>query len=477
MTTTWMRPVNPASTSFSCSNSWLNQSSLSPVDDEYFLDRDSHLDQPLSQSPTTISTGIPSNLDCFSGPGRALNSPNPSFNNCPTNNTTNNNIGWSDLTLLSAASQPPSNSLSGATSTSTMNNTINPAVFNSRTQQVQCTPPLTPPGFTSNNYSLPPSPLFDVDADEVKMETAADSSMNFPSSFYETFDSTNMPMDTSSFFNPLEQASIPVSSPDNQISSGSVSAIDTSISPSAMPPPPVPSTIEPVTLKRRRGRPRKIPVANAPAPVSRRISNSSDASSSSVYSRGSIRANSMSSSNKPSLPTSSHVRSNSTSTKSSSQMKSGSVSMSPPKSSSSSVEPTSSASSTSSQSKSLPTPRVQKRIPHNQVERKYRESLNSGLEQLRLAIPSLAPAPVKQEYEDDIEMINDDDSIKQEGQDSSSRRSSMTESTVNMPKPSKLTVLAAAVQYIKTMERECKRLEVERRKLEKALDRSRDYRR
>ncbi|KAF1999162.1 hypothetical protein P154DRAFT_437801 [Amniculicola lignicola CBS 123094] len=72
------------------------------------------------------------------------------------------------------------------------------------------------------------------------------------------------------------------------------------------------------------------------------------------------------------------------------------------------------------------------RLPHNQVERKYREGLNSELERLRRAVPTL---------------------IQRDTRDLTSP-----------PKPSKATILASAIEYIKTTERErdMLRLEVER---------------
>lgn len=70
--------------------------------------------------------------------------------------------------------------------------------------------------------------------------------------------------------------------------------------------------------------------------------------------------------------------------------------------------------------------RVSKRLPHNQVERKYREGLNAELERLRLAIPTLP-------YRD-------------------------THALNGPPKPSKATVLASAIDYIHQMEAERERL-------------------
>jgi hypothetical protein len=74
------------------------------------------------------------------------------------------------------------------------------------------------------------------------------------------------------------------------------------------------------------------------------------------------------------------------------------------------------------------------RLPHNQVERKYREGLNTELERLRKAVPTLP-------HRD-----NGD--------------------TMGQPKPSKAMVLSSAIDYIKRIEREKEALqeEVERLK-------------
>jgi hypothetical protein len=78
------------------------------------------------------------------------------------------------------------------------------------------------------------------------------------------------------------------------------------------------------------------------------------------------------------------------------------------------------------------------RVPHNQVERKYREGLNSEIEKLRSVVPTLPQS-------------NDSGVIGQ-------------------PKPSKAIVLAAAVDYIKSTERErdALREEIERIKYAEA---------
>ncbi|KAF2190594.1 hypothetical protein K469DRAFT_721498 [Zopfia rhizophila CBS 207.26] len=69
-----------------------------------------------------------------------------------------------------------------------------------------------------------------------------------------------------------------------------------------------------------------------------------------------------------------------------------------------------------------PKSRPSRRLPHNQVERKYREGLNSELERLRRAVPTLP-----QRDSNDL---------------------------TSPPKPSKATVLASAIEYIKKIEKE-----------------------
>jgi len=69
---------------------------------------------------------------------------------------------------------------------------------------------------------------------------------------------------------------------------------------------------------------------------------------------------------------------------------------------------------------------VSQRVPHNQVERKYRQMLNAEMERLRNNVPTLP---------------------QHDGA-----------SLAGPPKPSKATVLAAAVDYIKRLEAETERL-------------------
>jgi hypothetical protein len=76
---------------------------------------------------------------------------------------------------------------------------------------------------------------------------------------------------------------------------------------------------------------------------------------------------------------------------------------------------------------------IRKRQPHNEVERKYREGLNAGLERLRMAVPTLP------HWE--------------------------SQSIPGAPKPSKAAVLAAAIDYIHNIEMECDRLQLENKML------------
>ena len=77
--------------------------------------------------------------------------------------------------------------------------------------------------------------------------------------------------------------------------------------------------------------------------------------------------------------------------------------------------------------------RQSRRLPHNQVERKYREGLNAELERLRRAVPTLP-------QRDSTDLTSP-------------------------PKPSKATVLASAIDYIKSIEAERDRLREENESL------------
>jgi len=69
------------------------------------------------------------------------------------------------------------------------------------------------------------------------------------------------------------------------------------------------------------------------------------------------------------------------------------------------------------------TPYNRTRVPHSQVERKYRRALSAELERLRETIPHLVQVDTQSEY--------------------------------GSSKPSKATILASAIDYIKRIERDC----------------------
>lgn len=89
-------------------------------------------------------------------------------------------------------------------------------------------------------------------------------------------------------------------------------------------------------------------------------------------------------------------------------------------------------------STSSPSSKSQKtgRLPHNQVERKYREGLNAELERLRRAVPTL---PQSDEA-----------------------------GAMGQPKPSKAMVLASAIEYIRRLETERDALKVDNDRLRQA---------
>ncbi|KAF2708481.1 hypothetical protein K504DRAFT_468813 [Pleomassaria siparia CBS 279.74] len=93
----------------------------------------------------------------------------------------------------------------------------------------------------------------------------------------------------------------------------------------------------------------------------------------------------------------------------------------------------SSCSHPSSFSKQQHQQRRMSRLPHNQVERKYREGLNSELERLRRTVPTLPQSD--------------------EG------------ASMGQPKPSKAMVLAGAIEYIRSIERERDELREENERL------------
>jgi hypothetical protein len=77
-------------------------------------------------------------------------------------------------------------------------------------------------------------------------------------------------------------------------------------------------------------------------------------------------------------------------------------------------------------------PKSRRRLPHNQVERKYRESLNTQLESLRRVVPALQQNPQACDGVD------------------------MEDLPTPPSKPSKAVILASATAYIKQMEKEKK---------------------
>ncbi|KAH7392580.1 hypothetical protein BKA66DRAFT_411892, partial [Pyrenochaeta sp. MPI-SDFR-AT-0127] len=82
------------------------------------------------------------------------------------------------------------------------------------------------------------------------------------------------------------------------------------------------------------------------------------------------------------------------------------------------------------------------RLPHNQVERKYREGLNSELERLRRAVPTLPQS--------------DDGGV------------------MGQPKPSKAMVLSSAIEYIRRIEKERDALKEENERLRQGQRREND---
>lgn len=84
------------------------------------------------------------------------------------------------------------------------------------------------------------------------------------------------------------------------------------------------------------------------------------------------------------------------------------------------------------------------RLPHNQVERKYREGINSQLEALRQSLPSLRRFP---------------SGVNSEGREEAHKNGPP------LARPSKATILATATAYIKQIEAEKHRLADENRML------------
>ncbi|KAF2839211.1 hypothetical protein M501DRAFT_1011100 [Patellaria atrata CBS 101060] len=93
------------------------------------------------------------------------------------------------------------------------------------------------------------------------------------------------------------------------------------------------------------------------------------------------------------------------------------------------------------------TGKVRRRVPHNQVERKYRETLNTQLESLRRVVPSLQEKDGSPGSNPDIEDLP----------------------TPTNGKPSKAVILATATAYIKQVEKEKKKAEEENMLLRKRI--------
>jgi hypothetical protein len=90
-----------------------------------------------------------------------------------------------------------------------------------------------------------------------------------------------------------------------------------------------------------------------------------------------------------------------------------------------------------------------RRQPHNQVERKYRESLNTQLESLRRVVPSLRPSP------------EEEAAASAQQQQQSGVAGGGCADIEDLPaarKPSKAVVLASATAYIRQMEKEKRQL-------------------
>jgi len=88
-------------------------------------------------------------------------------------------------------------------------------------------------------------------------------------------------------------------------------------------------------------------------------------------------------------------------------------------------------------------PKSRRRLPHNQVERKYRESLNTQLESLRRVVPSL--------------------------QNQRGCKDADIEDLPTPSKPSKAVILASATAHIKQMEKDKKNLEEENQLLKQRV--------
>jgi hypothetical protein len=109
-----------------------------------------------------------------------------------------------------------------------------------------------------------------------------------------------------------------------------------------------------------------------------------------------------------------------------------------------SEQPSTSPEQTTTQANDDNKPKSRRRLPHNQVERKYRESLNTQLDSLLRVVPSLQPNQPSCEGAD-------------------------IEDLPAPARPSKAIILASATAYIKQMEKDKKRVEDENMLLKKRV--------
>jgi hypothetical protein len=109
-----------------------------------------------------------------------------------------------------------------------------------------------------------------------------------------------------------------------------------------------------------------------------------------------------------------------------------------------SEQPSTSPEETTAQANDDTKPKSRRRLPHNQVERKYRESLNTQLDSLLRVVPSLQPNQPSCEGAD-------------------------IEDLPAPARPSKAIILASATAYIKQMEKDKKKVEDENMLLKKRV--------
>ena len=126
----------------------------------------------------------------------------------------------------------------------------------------------------------------------------------------------------------------------------------------------------------------------------------------------------------------------------------------PPRKRSESSDASSDAVQASSEDAAVANPKNRRRVPHNQVERRYRESLNTQLDALRSVMPSLQQPDLPQ----DPPGRSRQDARLADMEDLPSRPSPAA-------KPSKAVILASATAHIRHMEKERERVEGENRAL------------